>query len=150
MTRVFSLLLNREYSYNGETSFISTQNKVTKITKTSEVSQAHPPDQTRFSGRQFGRNAYVWFDLLLKPETDKNWGSNRIHGVQSIIRHVPEWRTQNTKDWHYLRNRVLYYSFSKMYVCNAVLCYIEIFMLLFTCQGFSNGRVPFNALPKIT
>ncbi|KAA0713231.1 Claudin-10 Oligodendrocyte-specific protein-like [Triplophysa tibetana] len=54
MTEGFSI---REYSYNGETSFISTQNKVTKITKTSEVSQADPPDQIRFSGRRFGKNA---------------------------------------------------------------------------------------------
>ncbi|XP_051562512.1 claudin-10a [Myxocyprinus asiaticus] len=48
----------REYSYNGATSFISTRNKVTKTNKNSEALQKDPSEQI-FSGRQFGRNAYV-------------------------------------------------------------------------------------------
>ncbi|XP_055069175.2 claudin-10a [Misgurnus anguillicaudatus] len=56
VTEGFSI---REYSYNGATSIISAQNKVTKITKTSEVPQTLPSDRTGSSGRQFGRNAYV-------------------------------------------------------------------------------------------
>ncbi|KAF4111885.1 hypothetical protein G5714_006680 [Onychostoma macrolepis] len=55
MTEGFSI---REYSYNGATSFISTQTKITKKGRNPETPQKDPPDQS-FSGRQFGRNAYV-------------------------------------------------------------------------------------------
>uniref|UniRef100_A0A673L9P6 Claudin 10a n=1 Tax=Sinocyclocheilus rhinocerous TaxID=307959 RepID=A0A673L9P6_9TELE len=54
MTEGFSI----SNSYNGTTSFISTQTKITKMGRNPETPQKHPPDQ-RFSGRQFGRNAYV-------------------------------------------------------------------------------------------
>uniref|UniRef100_A0A8C1KR36 Claudin n=1 Tax=Cyprinus carpio TaxID=7962 RepID=A0A8C1KR36_CYPCA len=48
----------QEYSYNGATSVISTRTKITKMGRNPETPQKDLPDQS-FSGRQFGRNAYV-------------------------------------------------------------------------------------------
>ncbi|XP_073707912.1 claudin-10a [Garra rufa] len=55
MTEGFSI---REYSYNGATSLITTQTKIRKTVRNPETPQKDPPDQS-FSGRRFGRNAYV-------------------------------------------------------------------------------------------